>query len=92
MGKIATQPSDDLGACQVAAFLRTCTMVSASQKEIGVSCVLLSPSKVAPFPGAEVGVLIERGQMTCPLQDRLSAKVLSQLRGARSHNHANQKD
>lgn len=37
-------------------------MASAIQKEFAVPWLLLRLSKLAPFPGAEVGVLVERGQ------------------------------
>jgi len=38
------------------------TMAAILQREFGVPWLQLSLAKVAPFPGAEVGVVIERGQ------------------------------
>lgn len=38
------------------------TMAQALQQEFGVPWLTLSLSKLAPFPGAEVGIVIERGR------------------------------
>lgn len=38
------------------------TMAMAVQQEFGVPWLNLTLSKLAPFPGAEVGIVVERGQ------------------------------
>jgi dihydroneopterin aldolase len=38
------------------------TMAAAIQREFGVPWLLLRLSKLAPFPGAEVGIVVERGR------------------------------
>ncbi len=40
------------------------TMAMAIQQEFGVPWLNLTLSKLAPFPGAEVGIVVERGQRT----------------------------
>jgi hypothetical protein len=38
------------------------TMAMTVQQEFGVPWLNLTLSKLAPFPGAEVGIVVERGQ------------------------------
>lgn len=40
------------------------TMAFMLQRDFGVPWLVLTLSKLAPFPGAEVGIVIERGQRT----------------------------